>query len=238
MSCALATGMKAITRILAAVLLTTTATTPASAAAIVRSGDHIILTGSIEGGDADRLKSALAPGVKTVDLDSDGGVLTESLALGRAIRQQRLVTIAHGDCRSGCALAWAGGVKRLVAAGGHVGWHCPVVAWQCQKGGRDLALEYLAQMNATPAMLARQADAGSTASLYLTAQEISEAEAVADGRYDTEQEWQEPPPPRRRPPPPEQYYGPRPVPPGFLIDPWGQKIVPCLLMWFGIPRCI
>src|SRR5262249_2430924 len=127
---------------------------PVQAATIVRNGDHIALTGSIESGDTDRLKSVLAPGVKTIDLDSPGGVLSESLAIGRVIRRERLVTIAHGDCRSGCALAWAGGVRRLVADGGHVGWHCPVLATvlQCQKDGRDRMLEYLGQMNATPAM--------------------------------------------------------------------------------------
>jgi hypothetical protein len=218
--------------------------TSAAAATISRDGDHIVLTGNIEAGDADRLKSALAPGVKIVDLDSPGGLLAESLEIGRTIRRERLITVAHGNCMSGCALAWAAGVKRLVADGGRVGWHCPIVAWQCQKNGRGLAIAYLTQMDATPAMLARQMDAGSTASLYLTTQEVAEAQIVADGRGLPPEEWQDapPPPPRRRPPAPEQYYGPPPgPPPGWIFIPAERRAMPCLptLLTFGVLRfCI
>src|SRR5262249_16106158 len=62
-----------------------------------------------------------------------------------------------------------------------------------------------------------------------------QATADMDGTRIGPEEWQEQDePPRRRPP----QYLPPPVPPGYLIDPYGQRLVPCLPHLLGLRFCI
>lgn len=98
---------------------------PAQAASVTlapeRSGQKmqfINVTGEIVGGDAERLQQALAQaagkGQIAVFLDSRGGDVDVSMAMGQAIRAAGAVTY-HGYCASACVYAFLGGVTRYRA---------------------------------------------------------------------------------------------------------------------------
>lgn len=78
----------------------------------------IRVTGEIVGGDAERLQQLLAQatakGQAAVLLDSRGGDVDVSMAMGRAIRAAGAVTY-HGYCASACVYAYLGGVTRYFA---------------------------------------------------------------------------------------------------------------------------
>jgi hypothetical protein len=102
----------------------------------------VYATGEIQPGSADELRAfldrnAVGPGV-TVFLHSPGGSVGQGLAIGRLIRQRRLLTnigqMAHvrrppnagfqefgpnepGFCASACSLAFLGGIQRSVMDG-------------------------------------------------------------------------------------------------------------------------
>lgn len=75
----------------------------------------IQVTGEIVGGDAERLQQALTQaagkGQVAVMLDSRGGDVDVSMAMGRAIRSAGVATY-HGYCASACVYAFLGGVTR------------------------------------------------------------------------------------------------------------------------------
>lgn len=86
-----------------------------------RAGQHmqfINVSGEIVGGDAERLQQALTQaagrGQVAVMLDSRGGDVDVSMAMGQAIRAAGAVTY-HGYCASACVYAFLGGVTRYLA---------------------------------------------------------------------------------------------------------------------------
>lgn len=93
-----------------------------AAAADIRKGDtitvgdqpirKIVLTGSIQAGDADRLKVLIADGEPTiVSLSGDGGDYREALAIARILNDDLAMTIVEdgASCLSACAIAFLGG---------------------------------------------------------------------------------------------------------------------------------
>src|SRR5215831_12383257 len=155
--------------LLLAALLTATAA-PAEAATITRNGDRIILTGSIQEGDDAAFAAALDSSVRTVVLGSDGGRVSEAMAIGRLIRKRRLDTSVPSSCVSACALIWAGGVRRTVD--GRLAMHCPTFPGelQCYAPTREAMISYLKEMGAPPAVIELQEAAGSTSELFVPAQ--------------------------------------------------------------------
>jgi hypothetical protein len=108
-------------------------------AQICRTDPCVLATGEIDTGTAGEFKAFLhksdVHAGATVVFDSPGGVLLESLALGRVIREAGLYTAigrydrekgeftTGASCVSACAYAFLGGVQRDVAAKAHFGVH-------------------------------------------------------------------------------------------------------------------
>jgi len=97
----------------------------------------ISLSGPIEAGDTERLRSALSGAniVPVLCLNSEGGLFSEGLRLAQFIRETQLVTLVQaGDvCHSACAMAFMGGsyselgtaVQRYMHPTASVGFHAP-----------------------------------------------------------------------------------------------------------------
>jgi hypothetical protein len=207
---------------LALALLTATAATPTSAATFARSGDTLAISGSIGEGDSVVFRIQLIDSVRVIALDSTGGYVDESLAIGRAIRERHLDTVVPvgASCVSACSLVWAAGRRRVV--NGHLGMHCAVTLAapeQCDPAARAGMVAFLQEMDAPPVLVEYQQAAGSTYPIYVEREKL----LVADG-VDLD-EPPPPPPPPRQPRLPGQYYGP---PPGFIELP-GGRIAPCIL---------
>jgi len=117
------------------------------------------LTGTIQPGSAERLETELeARGeyVRTVALDSPGGVVHEALAMGRLVRDGGYGTsVANGAmCASSCPLVLAGGATRTVKEGAAVGVH------QIYTGavGPGQSAQALSDAQVTTATIARYLD--------------------------------------------------------------------------------
>ena len=69
----------------------------------------------------------------TLFLDSQGGDLDASIAIGRLARRQHITTYVRHDaaCLSGCAIIWAGGFERWDEGGLNLGFHRP---WDVKTG--------------------------------------------------------------------------------------------------------
>ena len=79
-------------------------------------GDQLIITGPLSGFEMTQFMSSLTPAVTTVVLyNSGGGDFDAGLNLAAMIRQRGLTTVAQGSCRSSCANAFLGGVRRYFA---------------------------------------------------------------------------------------------------------------------------
>jgi len=225
--------MKFITA-LTLLILGSSALTPVSAAQFTRGPhDYLYVTGSIGEGDDARFAAALDDSVRTVSLTSSGGRLAEAMAIGRLVRAHKLDTEVPISCASSCALIWASGVKRTAV--GRVAMHCPIAGeLQCLPSARASMIAYLREMNAPSVMVQYQEAAGSTSALYVEPEKLAQMEPPPN-----EEPYDAPPRPRRYVRPPA-YHGPAyppPLAPGFIELP-GGRIVPCALMWVGLPICI
>ncbi|MQX01383.1 hypothetical protein [Sinorhizobium meliloti] len=136
--------------IVARLLAATVAVSATSAAAVEISMERgnatskIIVTGSIERGDAQRFKdywdeNAYDSFRFIVSLDSPGGSLVDGIEIGQFIRKNGAHTevrrysgeipgryreeLSSAECYSACALAFMGGVEREVADDGKIGFH-------------------------------------------------------------------------------------------------------------------
>ncbi len=94
----------------------------------LQPGGILMAQGSIEPGAAARFAAEIeARGeyVKTVQLDSPGGSVSDALAMSKLIREKKLGTrvAAGGLCASSCPIVMAGGVTRAADKGAVVGVH-------------------------------------------------------------------------------------------------------------------
>ncbi len=94
----------------------------------LRPGGILTAQGSIEPGAATRFAAEIeARGeyVKTVQLDSPGGSVSDALTMSKLIREKKLGTkVATGAlCTSSCPIVMAGGVTRAADKGAVVGVH-------------------------------------------------------------------------------------------------------------------
>ncbi|MGY2048650.1 hypothetical protein [Methylobacterium sp. JK268] len=90
-------------------------------------GRDIRLAGTLTAGAGARLAALLAenPQVERIHLTSDGGLVDEGLALGRAIAAHHLTTYVPDYCVSACTLAFLRGRERLIASDARLGFHAP-----------------------------------------------------------------------------------------------------------------
>ncbi|MFK5969819.1 MAG: hypothetical protein QM487_06825 [Candidatus Marithrix sp.] len=68
--------------------------------------------------------------ISTVELgESEGGLISESFAIGRYIKENGIVTIIEDgvDCSSSCAMVWAAGKDRRIMGTGKAHFHAPYV---------------------------------------------------------------------------------------------------------------
>jgi hypothetical protein len=81
------------------------------------AGNQIVLQGSVEKGDYQRVQTALDTNraVDTVVLkDSPGGDALTGYALGELFRERGIRTAVSGYCRSSCSRLFLGGTSRHV----------------------------------------------------------------------------------------------------------------------------
>jgi uncharacterized protein len=86
----------------------------------------IMVQGDLEDGDADKFNVAIQKYSKgAVVFESGGGDLIAGLRIGETIRLKAFTTgVSPGAlCASSCALAWLGGVKRLLSNSARLGFH-------------------------------------------------------------------------------------------------------------------
>lgn len=83
------------------------------------SGNHLYLTGGIDGSELARLRDVLPanPQIDTVVLTSPGGDIWTAMRMGELFADRRFKTAASGRCASACVIAFLGGVERTFATG-------------------------------------------------------------------------------------------------------------------------
>ena len=95
---------------------------------LIRDGDfvdQIVLTGAIEPNDGEIFeRTPFTSGRTLVIFFSQGGSLLAALKIGRLIRARGLNTYVVNEavCASACALAWLGGVRRIMSSTAKVGF--------------------------------------------------------------------------------------------------------------------
>ena len=93
-------------------------------------GPLVSLEGDIELDDVAQLWSKVASLSKaTVAFRSEGGSLLAGIRIGTLIRESGFATLVPDGawCASACAVAWLGGVHRLLGTGSKVGFHAAYV---------------------------------------------------------------------------------------------------------------
>lgn len=87
--------------------------------------DQLELSGGLSSASLDDFEQALTehPGVKTIQLDSDGGSLIVATAMARLIKEKNLDTYTNADCLSACSLVFGAGKERWLGERGRLGYH-------------------------------------------------------------------------------------------------------------------
>ena len=78
-----------------------------------------------------------APDAETVELASPGGWVGEAVRVAEQIERRELATRVTSQCSSACTLAFVGGARRSVAAGGALGFHAGSAATGIGDGNRE-----------------------------------------------------------------------------------------------------
>ncbi len=86
---------------------------------------RVRLNGSLELGVTRKLEAILNqnPAVTVMVLESHGGHIYESRGVAKLIWRYGLNTYVAGSCSSACAIAFMGGVERVLGADGRLGFH-------------------------------------------------------------------------------------------------------------------
>ena len=130
--------------------------------------DALILSGTIDEGDAERFRLHLAEMSKQPEvilLNSPGGLVHEAQDIGRELRNRNMssAVLAGSYCMSSCPYILAGGVERVVSVKAAVGVHqhyyqqpkyLPVfLAVEHIQYGQGDTMEYLIEMGVDPALM-------------------------------------------------------------------------------------
>lgn len=75
--------------------------------------------------DIDRLRTILRanPGIRVLELNSEGGSLYAGIEMARIVLDFELDTIVSGECFSSCVTVFLGGAKRRMMLGSKIGFH-------------------------------------------------------------------------------------------------------------------
>jgi hypothetical protein len=99
---------------------------PEPAVIRVLADAHVVeIAGGLVGATAEKLREVLArvPDVRTVRLDSAGGILAVGIEVQAAIATHGLETEVLGTCNSACTVAFLGGKVRHAFVGARFGFH-------------------------------------------------------------------------------------------------------------------
>jgi len=85
----------------------------------------MILNGDLDYGISDQVEKLVNqnPGVKTIVLNSDGGLLYEASQLSKTILLNSLNTYTNDGCSSACTIAYISGNKRFIHEKSYLGFH-------------------------------------------------------------------------------------------------------------------
>lgn len=88
-------------------------------------GQSIEMRGLVDFGLTEALRRLVAahPEVRQLTLDSHGGYIAEARGVVTVLRAQGMATHVERHCASACALIFAGGAARTLAAGAQIGLH-------------------------------------------------------------------------------------------------------------------
>ncbi len=111
----------------------------------------VTVSGNLVLSDANEFRQQVANIQKaTVAFRSDGGNVIAGIEIGRQIRFKNFATLVPDNtrCASACALAWLGGIPRLMGANTHIGFHAAYYPRSGQEAGVANALvgAYLSQL--------------------------------------------------------------------------------------------
>jgi hypothetical protein len=131
-------------------------------------GEHLLVLGAIEPGDAKRFEAFLESQkdpTLPVAFHSPGGAVKEALAIGRMLRERDMTTVILPGmaCVSACPYMLAGGVERKVSRDGAVGLHqhyydapgyLPAI-WAVEQiqFGQGETMAFLIEMDVDPALM-------------------------------------------------------------------------------------
>jgi hypothetical protein len=92
---------------------------------ILRDGTVLEFSGGITFGITDEVRKILdiAPSIKVLHLNSNGGRVAEARKLRDLIREKKLITYTSNVCASACTYAFLGGSQRYIAPGARIGFH-------------------------------------------------------------------------------------------------------------------
>ncbi|MGR3717155.1 MAG: hypothetical protein ACU0B1_10450 [Thermohalobaculum sp.] len=159
---------------------------PSTAATIspIDANGHPYLSfqGDITAGDSAKFEAALdaTPQAQSVFLNSNGGAIIESLAIGELVRRRAINTVIldEATCTSACGLIWLAGAKRYIFGSGKVGFHAAYIesGGQAKETGIGNALigAYLARLNLSYKAIAYFTAASPTEMTWLHADEARE----------------------------------------------------------------
>lgn len=107
---------------------------------VMPDGKALRLEGDLTEGVATRVSALLAahPQVERIELASDGGLVAEAVALAALVGARGLASYVRHDCASACTLVFVHGRRRVLAAGGRLGFHAP---YEEDAFGRRIAVD-------------------------------------------------------------------------------------------------
>lgn len=136
------------------------------------SSDVITIEGSIELGDCARWTAAIRPGMKSVLLNSTGGLDGQGECISRSIAALSLKTVVRQRCNSICFLLFAAGIERSACQGALVGVHRPYNVKTHEEGSDPqflrVILEYADRYRVPQAIKEKLSSTSSRNIYYLT----------------------------------------------------------------------
>lgn len=95
---------------------------------ISRDGQALLLTGALGSGSAKKTELILqaAPSVRTIVLNSGGGLLVGGLDIAALVAKRQLDTYVEESCQSACTIILLAGRDRAASPNARIGFHRPI----------------------------------------------------------------------------------------------------------------
>lgn len=153
---------------------------------VSKDGTIARITGDLNYNSNSGLLNALKehPSLKTVTLESDGGLVFAARALAMNILKHKLNTKVENTCTSSCTLVFAAGEKRELKQGGRIGFHQYALATKYHTNTLDFEQElrkdreFFVGRGFTPSFVERIFDAPPDQMWYPTRSELVAGKVV------------------------------------------------------------